>query len=506
MQRTITIVCLSFLALFTFVSLHADDPIDPTAGPLSHHPQLFLDDVLIAEMKNVRREMQQPARHPKNPLIKPDFPWENRMIEFYGSVLFDERLEKFRCWYLASESPDANPEYYICYAESRDGIEWQKPFVGEGKFGPYDRHNIVLRGGHGISVMETPGDPDPARRFKGVGGDFFAWSPDGLHWTTENCRAAIGKNDTSPSFVHWKGEYLYYVRNQEPETGKKVFDSISGKTWSGTMRGVGLSVSKDFRSWTPKRSILRGDERDRFPWGQPHALCATVYGDVLIGLLPMLALNPEDDNNFTGTMNVQLATSRDGRNWHRVANRAVFMAEDNPGPLEQRNWDAHFHPGSPMLVKDDLVYIYYFGCKFFHGEARKNPNHEITGPRPFGIGLATLPADRFVSLRPDNAEQEAVVQTRPLRLSGKDLLVNADLGADHAADSLRVELRDAKGNPLPGFGAAASVLVRHDKLRHRIVWRTAAEERSLANAPLDQPIAVRFTLRHGKLFAFQLAR
>lgn len=94
------------------VAARADEPIR-----ISRHPQLFLDNYLVARTTNLRRDMKQPSKHPQNPLIKQDFPWEKRMIQVYGTVLFDEASASFRCWYLASESPDATPEYYVCYAE-----------------------------------------------------------------------------------------------------------------------------------------------------------------------------------------------------------------------------------------------------------------------------------------------------------------------------------------------------------------------------------------------------
>ncbi len=473
---------------------------ESTACTVSNHPQLFLDDFLIARMKNLRRDVKQPTKDPNNPLIRQDFPWEKRMIELYGTVLYDEVTQKYRCWYLASESSESSPEYIVCYAESEDGIEWQKPFVGEGKLGEHMQHNAVIQGGHGICVLPTPFDPDPNRKFKAVGGDTSGWSADGIHWTTEKCRYAVGKNDTTSSMVYWRGEYLWFVRNQEPETGTSVLDSVSGKKWSGTMRGVGLSVSTDFRTWTPKESILRSDALDRFPWGQPHALCVTPYGDVLIGLLPMLSLYPEDDNNALGPMDVQLAVSRDGRTWQRVAERQVFMPQPKSDPLKKREWDARFHPGSTMLIHDDQVHIYYFGVGRLHGEGRGDGIQVL--PPTYGIGRATIDADRFVSLRPMDWLQAGVLETRPLRVSGSELLVNAE--AEHG--DLQVELADVAGNPLPGFERQASALVSHDKLRHRVTWKDGNGVRSLKEAPQTEPLVLRFSLRNGDLYSFQILK
>ncbi len=463
---------------------------------VSNSSHLFLDDFLIDRMTNLRRQVHPPSKHPANPLIKQDFPWEKRMIETYGTVLFDASIQKFRCWYLASESPDSSPEYYVCYAESEDGITWKKPLVGETPFGAHQKHNIVLRGGHGISVLSTPDDSDPGRRYKATGGDLFAWSPDGLHWTTENCRYAVRKNDTGSSFVQWKGEYLWFVRNQEPETGTRIFDPMSGKHWSGTMRGVGLSVSTDFKTWSPKESILRTDLRDNFPWGQPHALCVTPYGDILIGLLPILSLYPDDDNNSFGPWDVQLVVSRDGRKWDRVADRQVFMPHAPEVPLESRLWDARFHPSSTMFVKDDLIYIYYYGANKLHGEGR-HLESEISETH-YGIGLATLPVDRFVSLRPYDWLRSGEVHTKLLKFKGTDLVINAEV----EAENLHVELVDASGRTFPGFELESSVAERCDPLRFRILWKSGDLTRTLQDVPHDTPVRLRISIRDGDLFSF----
>ena len=475
---------------------------------ISNHPQLFLDDHLVSRTRNLKRDVKQPVKHPANPLMRQEYDWENRYL-WYVTVLYDEDWGKFRAWYMAAERPRVLPKYAVGYAESKDGLRWTKPMVGTEPFRNFTKHNIVIPHGHGVSVMKTPWDPDPDRLYKAVGGDAFAVSPDGIRWTCHDWLPAVGKNDTGQSFVWWKGEYLAYVRYQ-----------IFAETWPTLIRGIGLSVSKDFKRWTKKRLILEADEADGHPWGQPHALAVTAYGDVLIGLLPMMEIIPEVGNNLMGEMHVELASSRDGRKWHRVGDRARFMPQAKSERLSRRPWDLRFHPGSNMFVKDDQVYIYYVGstCRWGEGSWRSGRlrfggvggrRRKVGKPdsqhRPFSLGLATLPADRFVSLRPVNFEAEGTLQTKPLLFSGKcdksvkNLLVNADV----EPGELQVELLDAHRKVLPGFGRQDSKLVRHDKLRYSVRWRGG---KTLRRAPLDQPLSLRFILRNGDLFAFQVVK
>lgn len=517
-----------FLSLFGCIgALLGAEEAKRSAGVLkiSDQPQLFLDDYLVAELVNLHRDMKHPTKHPENPLIRQEYPWEARVLEFYGTVVYEPEVALFRCWYMGSANgdgfpatPEARglPEYWICYAESKDGIHWTKPMVGNEPRGPYKKHNIVIPGGHGISVLKTPADPNPARRYRAAGGDVYAFSADGINWEMHNWRPAVGKNDTGSSVVWWNGEYLAFVRNQEPESGTAIFDPATGLTWSGVMRGVGLSVSTDFTNWTPKKSVLRSDTKDGYPWGQPHAMSVTPYGDVLIGLLPMLHIIPAEGNNLTGDMDVQLTVSRDGRNWQRVADRAVFMPQEKSEPLGRRSWDMRFHPGSTMLVKDDVIYIYYYGTTVRWGEKSANRAPALGGSKAgviyqenaqeisaikFGIGLATLPADRFVSLRPLNWQAEGSLRTPALEFSGTELLINADCDPK----DLQVEVVDTAGKAVPGFTGRESVIIRHDKLRFRVLWTDGARRRPLGDAAQATPVALRFTIRNGDLYAFQIA-
>jgi hypothetical protein len=444
---------------------------------VSSRPQLFLDDVAIRRLENLERFVCMPEKHPANPLIVRDRPWEKRVIEIYGTVLFDGIQDRYRCWYLANEYKDGIPdnpehpktaEYFTCYAESADGIRWDKPNVGEGVFGAHPVHNVVLSGTHGFCVLPEPDDPDPARRYKGAGGALFGTSPDGLHWTTTDWRPSVGKNDTSTCVVRWRGEYLAYVRYQ-----------IQDPAWPGVMRGVGLSTSPDFQTWSPKELVFKTDTEDGYPWTQPYGISVAPYGDVLVGILWLLHLDPEPGNNSTGTMDTQLVVSRDGRTWSRVAGRAPFLTPTAGA------WDAgRVFPGTTLFVKDGRIHVYYTGVSTRHGE----------GWGEMGIGLATLPEDRIVGLRPV-AGDAGVLETPLLQYSGSELLLNADLGKG----SIQVALVDAAGNELPGFGSDVSALARHDSLRFSVNW----EGKNLGSAG-QGPHALRILLRDANLYAFQI--
>jgi hypothetical protein len=184
-------------------------------------------------------------------------------------------------------------------------------------------------------------------------------------------------------------------------------------------------------------------------------------------------------------MDVQLMTSRDGRDWHRVADRGVFL-ECTPGAWDQGRIQG---PSTTMVLDDDQISVYYSGTDTRHGSGSWGSP---------GIGLATLPADRFVALVPDNSAQDGVLETKLFTFEGDALLLNADV----PEGGLQVELLDDQGNVLPGFDRDNFQLVQKDDLRYWASWGEGYED------PLSpvatQEIAIRFIVEDGALYAFQI--
>jgi hypothetical protein len=478
-----------FVLVFTILSSLV---FGKDAVTISNGPQLFLDNFLIEKISGFTRIMNQPVKSPCNPVLTQTEPWEKRIASTYGTALFEPQLDKYRCWYLANEFEDGNGmplasedsdniKYTICYAESKDGLKWTKPLVGSQPFRGHEKHNIVILGGHGWGVLHTPEDPDPGKRYKGAGGRSFGFSPDGIKWTLHNWTDKIGFNDTSTSVIKWKDEYLAFVRYQ-------IKDEVN---WPGlTMRGVGLSRSKDFMNWTPKELVFKTDKEDGYPWTQPYGLAVTPYGDVLIGVLWMFHLDEHKDiddpnlnNNRVGYQDLQLIVSRDGANWQRVADRAIFLGA-TPGTWDQGGIHG---PSTTMFVKNNLVHFYYSAQENRHGE----------GWGKTGIGLATLPKDRFVALKTKSIGEPGILQTVPLKFEGKCLFVNAELCCN---DDLKVELLDKDGNVIPGFEKEHTILTKYDDLEYTVQWSKCG--RDINNA--DKPLAIRFVLTKGSIYAFRI--
>ncbi|OHB75057.1 MAG: hypothetical protein A2W31_04765 [Planctomycetes bacterium RBG_16_64_10] len=466
---------------------HLMYPVDMSGWPVridtSH--QLFVDDYLLAATENIRREVHHPTKHPANPLLIGDKPWEERGTVFQ-IVRRDEASGRFRMWYAGYVNfrlPDGVPvRFPALYAESKDGITWDKPALGLHEFNGSKENNIIIPAGNLWGLFVEPDDPDPNRRYKGIvwhepkyvprEGYFLYTSPDGIHWQRQgDAPLAIsllgyampqsGIGDTT--IFRWDrhlGKYIGDVKFVLP----------------GKLRCRGIMESDDLIHWTRPRMTLYPDGADE-PDSQVYGHQSFCYESMWIGLLRMMHTERTGWKQTT----IELTASRDGRHWTRVGNREEFL------PLGPRDaWDADYHDPcwDPILV-DDQLWIYYRSVNRDPSDQNPQVGHVI--------GLATLRRDGFVSL--NGGDTPGTVVTRPLTYSGRALFVNAEV-AD--GGSINAAVLSAASGPLEPFSLEASAPLTEDSLRGRMTWRT---ERQLPE-PDDGHIRLKFRLQNAKLYAF----
>ena len=72
---------------------------------------LFIDDeVDFYDLRGLQKVLNQPEKHPANPLLVREHPWESATVQLYGSVLYDDEENLFKMWYLAgSRFPNEDP-------------------------------------------------------------------------------------------------------------------------------------------------------------------------------------------------------------------------------------------------------------------------------------------------------------------------------------------------------------------------------------------------------------
>lgn len=456
---------------------------------------LLVDDADVLYRSGTRRVLHTFIRHPANPLIRCERPWEGLIA--WTSVYRNPETGLYQLWYQAYSGHDATPRTHacvVCYAESADGIHFAKPDLELFTYRDIPRTNIVLvgSGGHSVryanSVVVDPRDPDPARRYKMAYFDFekspqgefpglcVAFSPDGIRWTKHHelprLKAAYcnpgepvpfadetGRPWSVPLSVADAVDVFYDPR-------RNVFASY-GKIWidgpDGGMafkHAMGRTESRDFIHWSPPQVVCTPDDLDP-PWVEFHTSPVFYYNDRYFCLNQVLNRAARG-----GVIDIELMVSRDGLQWERPF-RGNYVLARRPG--NEFDGGSIFTNSTPVVLDEEI--------RFYYGAYSQGATGE-TGERIIsGIGLASLPRDRFAGLRSlerteggtltKPAEHVGQVTLKPIDLRGvRHITVNADA----SEGAVRVELLDEKGYRIRGFTRDDATPLRGDNLRHPVAW------------------------------------
>ena len=425
--------------------------------------------------------------------------WEEQATPILGSVLYDQG--RFRMWYRGGGSGPKGGLW--CYAESDDGLTWNKPALELIEYNGSRQNNIYVLGQpQAFTPFVDPNEADSARRYKSAVNSLridtaLAYSPDGLRWTQYRDGAAItGRASDTISQVLWDPfarVYRLYTRT----------DYGTGKT--GEVRGTRDMVAAadadlaDPQSWKTVREWCLGWEtrppvmddgapkrRERDPdyhrKRQLYAVNGWIHEGVQFALL--WGLETGDDE----TMNAYLATTRGHKLWDLrwVYGGQPLIRRGSPGSFDSR-W---IQPAPTVVTWNDRHWLYYAGLARNH-QGQWAPN--ITGPS-VGIGLATIRRDGFISLSAGTGE--AFVTTKPIQFRGSRLTVNM---ASSARGHLRVEIQDETGQPLPGFSLTDSIMLNGDHLVVTVQWKQGADVSRVAL----RPVRLRLAMKESDLFAMQ---
>jgi hypothetical protein len=510
-------------------------------------PQLLVDDYLIdnrftEDLLSARvAHVLHPPRRSAQPVLAPDaaHPWELGGI-CWASVVYDAPARRFRMYYQVyqrfvdrarypaeSRPPGAGyppGKYVIGYAESTDGLVWERPALDLVPWGPYRATNILLQGqreafsphvhihpamagGPANAAPRTLGllPPDAFRGhrfllFYGDGEHYLATSEDGIHWQERQQCLLRQRVDAFLTLVYAEeaGEYVCYLRNT------KVFKPRGGRL--ANVRMVARLASPQL--WTewdtdglPSTVLLPATgDADRF-----YLMPVFRYGGVYWGFLSPLYEDPARESlalsasrdtgewggagGAAGRIDLELAYSRDGVTWHRLPGHPKLL----PGG-ESGAWDSGMLFGPDRVIEHgDEWWLYYNGWN--------GPHYARPGPGPAerlgAIGLARCRKEGFVSIRADPRGKRSYVVTRPLLWPGGDLFLNVD--ASRGAVAVRVT--DVLWDELAGFGYEQSERFTGNAVRHRIRWGPRSLE-ELAG----RYIRLEFELVQADLFAFVASR
>lgn len=386
---------------------------------------LLLDKRIIEFTENVKLEVGKVEKHDANPLFGEEKVWEVRFDNLYGNIIFDQEEQIYKCWYSPfivdyaahgmtleerTEPYREHPEREmgICYATSKDGINWEKPDLGLVEYKGSKGNNIVWRGPHGAGVIKDVGEKDPSKRYKAIfQGMAVAFSADGLHWGKEKKVKGVSVAGDTHNNAIWAPTLNKYV-------------GIT-RTWGRKFgREVARIESDDFINWTKEEVVLHGTTRDL----QTYSMPIFYYKQVYLGLLTIY-------QQSTDRVWTELTWSPDTRSWYRIDEGTPLI----PNSEKKLDYDygCVYACATPVFT-DDKIMLYYGGSDWLH-----------FGWRNGSLCLATLRPDGFAGYVQENKTQEGVIVTKLLKYKGGELKLTADV---EKGGSISVSLLNRDGEQI----------------------------------------------------------
>lgn len=428
--------------------------------------ELFTDQVLIERLNGLVLRLHSPQAAPlaRNPIRGA-----------YMTVIADG--DRFRAYY-RSYAPgyqgplhDGNPGEITCYAESRDGHEWEFPDLDLYEVPGLRPNNAVLAGQSPFShnfapFLDARPGVAPELRFKALAGihergalpgtGLHAFgSADGIHWA----HLFDGPVVTHPDFAFDSQNVSFWSAAEGCYVG--YF-----RTWNtphGQLRTISRTTSSDFQHWTPAVAMAPNLPGEHLYTSQTHPYVREP--NLYIALPTRFAPDRGDSTE------ILFMTARAGMPYARAFPEAFIR----PG-LDPERWGnrANYAACNVLQTRPSELSIY----------------HAHSGLR------YTLRTDGFASLQAPYDGGEML--SRPLRFAGNRLVLNLSTAATGSA---QVELQDLAGKPLPGYALAECVPLVGDRIEFPVTWRQGDDVGPLAGTA----VRLRVAMRDADLYSYRFA-
>jgi len=491
----------------------------PVAGPvrLDDRKHLFIDDALIAEMKDISFTVN-PARLEEAVIDNIQGPFRKHI-----NVVEDEKGQ-IRIYHGVGNDS-------LAVHVSDDGIHFRAPKLSNG-----DAANVVIPEQTAMGMVFIDPNAPPEERWKYISdyhrqGIYVYTSPDGFCFKRfpisvlpfrSGSQSNIFYDDqrrlyvsyhrsdfpvtragkTQREFVRTETEQLLKAWAFKPLTQAQIAEIAKTKPvhnlspWyldNGplTPGGFGVEYPTAFGpdpAIDPVGTDIYVPKAIKYPWAPDTYLA-----------FPLLYFHYEDDGPNTrqtlgeearalgsGPVETQVAVSRDGIHWKRYP-RPTYVGVGTHGadPINQA------YMGQGMVRRGNEIWQYYFGEEAYHSSWKKNTKRAVyrVSQRLDGFVSADAPYER-----------EATLKTKPLVFRGNRLLLNIDTDA---AGYAQVGFLDESGKPIPGWGLDDCVYISGDFLEKEVEWLGSGKDVSKL---AGRTIQLVFRLRGTKLYALQFVQ
>ncbi|WP_077369767.1 hypothetical protein [Anaerosalibacter sp. Marseille-P3206] len=398
----------------------------------------------ILKLNQITKDVENNPMFREDYFSNPSRPWEVRYDNGYPNVFYDKEYEIFRCYYTLFtydiESQNTaleertNKQYIptssritsVCYAESKDGVNWVKPNLGLVEFDGNKDNNILMRYGHGTSVLYDEDEVDPNKRYKLM---------TKIEYSHDNHFMAVA---FSSDGIHFSDYIEWPKYNPQADTYNFVFrDKKTNKfimitrVWKNGVRIVAKCESNDFINWSEPEEILRGNGFE----DQIYSMPVFQYAGIYLGLASVYHEGDRTLPDFD-LVDLKLKFATDLNNWDSICPGECFIPRGE-GIYPDGEFDCGCIYASIPVEIDDKLYFYYMGG-----------NGQHTNFRETSFGRGFIEKDKFAYYTQRDDELEGELHTGLFSIYGNDLSILADIEED---GYILIELEDKYGNAVQGF-------------------------------------------------------
>ncbi len=482
------------------------------------HKELTLfvfDDYAIPFSRTLYLTLLRPRQHSEKPVMRPG---KSGSVDAFATALYGTVLHidgRYRMWYtalptvedlpiLGAGRPGSDLGPHVAYAESTDGIHWEKPNLGLKDWRGRRDNNLVGLDAHAFIpiVLHDEKDPNPNHRYKMFftnhgytvsDGDsaqlWLAYSLDGLHWQIAGNKGILDQV-YEPMSVFRFGNYYWATGQRSVPMGDKFgkrfmvnYRSPDGIHWlnargNSMRRGAPIDCSTGFKG-------IQGHQ------GEQVHLGAAIWnrGNVLVGLYGMWH-GHDARGREPVEIDLGLVVSNDAVHFREPVPDFVMIPSGGQGDWTYKR----VVQANAFISTGDETWVWYSGAG--------DPGPSIVSNA--AVGLAMWGRDRLGYLSAEPLGEEPHLLTAPIDLEGQptQLFINAEGLGPQAR--LVCQLVDDLGNPFPG--SEPSGPLQNSGLREKIVWPVDPSLR----AP-DGPVRLKVSFtgkrnRDIKLYALYLSK
>ena len=460
--------------------------------------ELFVDSFLVDSLNGARLKLHEPR--PAGVAIEYDQPCERGTVgscSFYTTVIKDGDI--YRMYYRGDMA-------YSCYAESTDGINWTKPSLGLVEVEGSTENNAMVRGRPLFPFIDGRAGVPESERYKAnsleKGGLVGYVSADGIHWRKLRDEVIVPRelvnHFDAQSVMFWSEvEELYLLYARHMEGGRRATARATSEDFAN-WTGPTLMEFSDTGTTTPSEHLYTNQTHPYFR--APHIYISLPARIFFAGGLRHISLEDdiaaarrrvitEEVRRFYETevdpragdagdvADGVLLTSRAGTTMYDFTFRESFVRPS----IGLNNWTTrNNYPGCGVVQTGPTEMSLYVNRDY----AQKTAHLE----------RMTLRLDGFASL---NAPYDGgEMTTRPFTFSGRQLEINY---ATSAAGSIRVEIQDGEGRPVPGHGLDECRELVGDEIGRSVAWDGGCSVSELAG----KPVRLRVVMKDADLYSLR---